>query len=726
MSKSQLSRAWHARHTHGQNSKPVEPIFLTSILRGSPHYQPYEHQPLDTASFRILQLLPADRFEDDLECEIQCVRLPESSAQKVAYTALSYVWGQEPVSCAVVVQGKHILIQPNLESALRHLRRRSGTFPLWIDALCIDQSNTRERNHQVQHMRDIYEAAEETIVYLGDQDGGNTGISAWNYLGRNSPWALDETGQKSFDFPSKLNDLTNFRGGIQDIYSDILPRVWFSRVWEHYLPSWYKEASEGATTNLLDMLVGHTRGLVASDPRDKVIGLLGICSGFDWQSHNTVDYNLTTRQFYTKFAADFLRAKQDFRIFSYRNSTPFYSWIIRLQQKFNELDTRYVVVGKELAAMEAKNPAQLAQSTLPREKECLLGLATTLRSNYGDLFDQFKFEDAKKQMTTPSWVPNWQNVSPDQFYEARPIIEAEVALEFFSPSQTQPSMSPEAKLLSSYADLLDANAHREIDPRIPSNKIFKLAGFWKAFGAPMVLEQWHFLQQRNNRLAYHLNSQLSFKNYIDLADNPLKPGSIEYHLVESIPDMMFPNAEQRGKNITIFQDRTIGMYRSASPGEFFGTPSPSYSAKSPSSISGDSELTKKKAIPNLLHRVKGKAREYREHARQKSHAKQDKLAAANMEWTPLIPDGIALFPLEVEFGDLIVYFPGATVPFVVRPLKDSSKEGGANPAASPAWLKFGHDIKEYVHCELVGECWINDFPRMEQEIDNLDCLFHIY
>jgi hypothetical protein len=39
--------------------------------------------------------------------------------------------------------------------------------PLWIDALCIDQSNTRERNHQVQLMGRIYAQATCVIAWLG-------------------------------------------------------------------------------------------------------------------------------------------------------------------------------------------------------------------------------------------------------------------------------------------------------------------------------------------------------------------------------------------------------------------------------------------------------------------------------------------------------------------------------------------------------------------------------
>jgi hypothetical protein len=66
----------------------------------------------------------------------------------------------------------------NLEGALRHLRElhkadRHG-FVLWIDALCINQKDVKERTSQVQMMGKIYARGEEVVVYLGYRLGGDT------------------------------------------------------------------------------------------------------------------------------------------------------------------------------------------------------------------------------------------------------------------------------------------------------------------------------------------------------------------------------------------------------------------------------------------------------------------------------------------------------------------------------------------------------------------------
>ncbi|KAF2633929.1 HET-domain-containing protein [Macroventuria anomochaeta] len=38
----------------------------------------------------------------------------------------------------------------------------------WIDALCIDQDNVDERNHQVQQMGEIFSCAQQVFAWLGN------------------------------------------------------------------------------------------------------------------------------------------------------------------------------------------------------------------------------------------------------------------------------------------------------------------------------------------------------------------------------------------------------------------------------------------------------------------------------------------------------------------------------------------------------------------------------
>jgi hypothetical protein len=59
-------------------------------------------------------------------------------------------------------------VTKNCEAALRRLRDKDGERILWIDAICIDQDNINERNHQVQLMKEVYSTAHQVIIWLGE------------------------------------------------------------------------------------------------------------------------------------------------------------------------------------------------------------------------------------------------------------------------------------------------------------------------------------------------------------------------------------------------------------------------------------------------------------------------------------------------------------------------------------------------------------------------------
>uniref|UniRef100_L2FDP2 Heterokaryon incompatibility n=1 Tax=Colletotrichum fructicola (strain Nara gc5) TaxID=1213859 RepID=L2FDP2_COLFN len=183
-------------------------------------------------SIRILILLPADRIDAELQGSLIPTRLSDCEDEHASYVTLSYVWGRKTNSGTAKINGQQLPIGRNISDALRHIRRRDKPIRVWADAICIDQLNVNERNHQVQQMRDIYASSSETIIYLGNDNGRATSHCAWNFLERNSEWALDNDGNKDFDRPARLeNSLTTFKGTIQDVEASVLSYTWFSRVW---------------------------------------------------------------------------------------------------------------------------------------------------------------------------------------------------------------------------------------------------------------------------------------------------------------------------------------------------------------------------------------------------------------------------------------------------------------------------------------------------------------
>ncbi|KAH8725333.1 heterokaryon incompatibility protein-domain-containing protein, partial [Phaeosphaeriaceae sp. PMI808] len=111
---------------------------------------------------RLLILRPGS-FDDPIHCQLKQVSL---SAEH-AYDALSYVWGNASDTSPISLNGTPHHITKNLEIALRYLRHRESPKVLWVDAICINQSDINERNHQVQQMADIYSQAQRVIGWLG-------------------------------------------------------------------------------------------------------------------------------------------------------------------------------------------------------------------------------------------------------------------------------------------------------------------------------------------------------------------------------------------------------------------------------------------------------------------------------------------------------------------------------------------------------------------------------
>jgi hypothetical protein len=118
---------------------------------------------LGSYSTRVITLLPSASKEDRIEIYIAEIDL----ATPPPFEALSYAWGDSSQRVALQCHGKDLHVTLNCESALRHLRQDSGIRTIWVDAICIDQTSTEDRNQQVRIMGDIYSKASLVLIWLG-------------------------------------------------------------------------------------------------------------------------------------------------------------------------------------------------------------------------------------------------------------------------------------------------------------------------------------------------------------------------------------------------------------------------------------------------------------------------------------------------------------------------------------------------------------------------------
>jgi hypothetical protein len=85
------------------------------------------------------------------------------------FDALSYCCGPPILSCTITVNGAPgFRITQNLWNALQRVRKKDGDRRLWVDAVCIDQEDEREKSSQVRHMHAVYSRAEEVCIYFGE------------------------------------------------------------------------------------------------------------------------------------------------------------------------------------------------------------------------------------------------------------------------------------------------------------------------------------------------------------------------------------------------------------------------------------------------------------------------------------------------------------------------------------------------------------------------------
>lgn len=86
------------------------------------------------------------------------------------YTAISYTWGDDQASESITLDGKIFKVRPNLWSALHYIGRATYAQPwcyIWVDAICINQNNTAERNAQVKVMDQTYSKPSMVSAWLG-------------------------------------------------------------------------------------------------------------------------------------------------------------------------------------------------------------------------------------------------------------------------------------------------------------------------------------------------------------------------------------------------------------------------------------------------------------------------------------------------------------------------------------------------------------------------------
>ncbi|KAH7187768.1 heterokaryon incompatibility protein-domain-containing protein [Fusarium oxysporum] len=129
----------------------------------------YQYSPLPEGYIRLLRLMPHRDEDAPIQGKFFDYPLLDSRKAIHRYEALSSVWVSSEKSQSLGIDNGYLRITTDLHMALKRLRDYSLDRIIWVDAICINQDDTEERNQQIQYMYKIYAKASRVVVWTKDE-----------------------------------------------------------------------------------------------------------------------------------------------------------------------------------------------------------------------------------------------------------------------------------------------------------------------------------------------------------------------------------------------------------------------------------------------------------------------------------------------------------------------------------------------------------------------------
>ncbi|KAH7406431.1 heterokaryon incompatibility protein-domain-containing protein, partial [Phaeosphaeria sp. MPI-PUGE-AT-0046c] len=306
----------------------VDQAVIVAPQPSSFHYQPLDHSK---PSIRFIKVLPQLTADGRIRCEVSHT----TTGSEIVYRCLSYQWGEPNAATSreIELNGAPFIVRKNLYDFLRILWSNIGYNTIlgtwaagvwWIDAICIDQRNTLERNHQVSHMGTIYSEAEEVVVWLGlasiaknkvknlhdlapsgsetggigSNQRGGTYLHDRRIVGRrvirneywNRAWITQEIALAQ-SVSVLVDDLLYGFPELVDLLS-LLDIPWRHTHFDQFVG--IRSGTIDLSKRSLVDLLNHFRNRKCTLPQDRVFSLLSLCS--DVNGSIRVDYNMSKDQ----------------------------------------------------------------------------------------------------------------------------------------------------------------------------------------------------------------------------------------------------------------------------------------------------------------------------------------------------------------------------------------------------------------------------------------------
>ena len=549
-------------------------------------------------------------------------------------------------------------------------------------------------------------------------------------------------------------------------------QLWQARVSYHaargqqqYLPPWHSQyaasGQETPSTDMLDMLV-LARSRQATDPRDKVFALLGVSTGFDWQTYETINYEKPTAEIYQDFAFDYMTSHKDYRMLSYLNRVTRPEFLQRQMHRWSTLRKRPPFEPGTVPDMMEEDDNErsmyseslIQQSLLdssinePQEEaqflpSWFLGSVSQsgsqrLRGSQGEL----NTYAAMATLSLSTWVPDW-NCRDLSAYEPRAIIEViDPARDPTSATDQEHESSPSGvdvecfrTWIKGYA--IGSQALRTKTLAVQGRVIGRLVS---AMSSTSLLgrDEATFTRLRANW--EHSQGQQSYSlevQQLAVWTYALEQTKLEEQLNGEDVGQLNP---QHARKLTCKVDDALVVWAKRNVSFPF-----SWETMPPEPTTIESLLVERagmgtdwvqssvgsvRVVPapksavhqRLIVLFRGTELDFG-NPHPKTVLLREERKKRNGE--DLGEEKLVLLPLEAKFGDLVVMFPGAKVPFLVRKKHVSRMDEIAARKVHRGNLPRIETAKKYVECALIGECWVNGFKEMVMEDKVNDVLFSV-
>ena len=213
---------------YSQNSLPSWDT-LTDTRRHD--HDQYVYQKLEKGAIRLFTLFPGESHE-----ELRGLICTVPFSQAGSYKALSYTWGPPAqVSHKVLTPEGCISIRESLCSSLVRLRPKDNTLILWVDAICINQADNKEKAKQIRLLPEIFQKATNTLAFLGSDERSDAALEVLMQINANRKYRPDlDNWPKNLPKMAASWQETGIPPNDDPIWSEVetlFNRQWFRRAW---------------------------------------------------------------------------------------------------------------------------------------------------------------------------------------------------------------------------------------------------------------------------------------------------------------------------------------------------------------------------------------------------------------------------------------------------------------------------------------------------------------